>query len=195
MSLKHDVLAMIAAELDGRPSWGEVPALYAIRLSEPPRVPRMDLVPVPDQVWATGPGWRLADILTTVALRFAANAPELEGTMHDVYGVAFRAEGDGLLNLQPGTAETSEAMVAGLTHTIAQQPGSQEMRFGLAVDRAGRTYQCLHPRGGAPLDVISEPKQVGGFPRAESAGAFVEALDAIMCAITGRDMPQRRPGW
>lgn len=193
-SLKEKILAMLGAELDARPVWGEVPALYAIRLSEPPRVPNLSQVPVPDELWATAPGWRTADILSTVALRFAANAPALEGTMHDVYGVAFRAEGNGMISLEPGTAETSEAMVAARAHTIAQQPGSRELRFMLAVDRAGRTYQCLHPRDGEPLDVISEASPAG-FPRAETAGAFVRSLDAIMCAITGRDMPERRPDW
>lgn len=187
------VAAALAAEIAGRTAWDERPGLYFIRYGGGECSLRE--FPVTDAIWMSGPP---AQVLAGIADAVASPLATLmlgHATPPDLYGAAFYTEA-WIATAVTGTPEgddlVARAKAAG--GRVSKLADRIEARTMCAVDRAGTGYQVLQPRGRQAETAVWHPGSGDG--REFLAGAVPRALDRIVTALLGVDLPERpRASW
>jgi len=198
MGKLHDAIAAeMAAAVEGRVEWDELPMLYRLHLRD--RQPRLH--PIDLRTWghaAIALGMRPPEALSMIADmmeagRFRPPPDDPDGVLH---GMAFRHEGwwaygaDGEFALN--SAEGRLAMHHAKEHLIYTRPDRVEIRMMVAVDRAGITYQVIQPRGEERAErLIMFPNAAPEEPHA--TGLVVESLDrmvAQLCGVPAQPRPE-----
>jgi hypothetical protein len=125
---------------------------------------------------------RIADGGREFSALLQAAAPE------GLHGAAFRCEAWAVAGGKPGTERASEVMAASMARKLHLHPDRVESRCVYAVDRAGTTYSVMQARGEDEVKRAVSYRKPG---RAEVSGIIPCALDRIVTAVLGVDLPAR----
>jgi hypothetical protein len=179
------IQAAILEVAEERPRWDEPPALYRVHVRDgETHLVDMGIEP---QVWAASD---VQSVLTGMSLLMVAGnfKPRPDDPAGELVGMAFRNEAF-WVETELNDAQATHRMnkMAG-EHRLWQHPGRVEVRIVIAVDRHGITYQAMHKRSGETEQQMMLP----GRGEVQAAGAVVEALDAMVFALTGA-IPPKRP--
>jgi hypothetical protein len=179
------VTAAMAAEIRRRREWDERPGLYSVGYEGGKAFVRE--VPLPDSVWSSGPP---AQVLAAIADGAGAWAGELRKAVPPgLHGVAFFTE-QWMATAPHGTAAGDDLLrraraAGGRVSALADRV---EARAMWAVDRAGITYSAHQVRGSGEVKTdVSYPVAGQGY-----TGAIPRALDRLVTAFLGVDLPERQ---
>jgi hypothetical protein len=186
--LRDDVMEALA-EYVGRPNgWDASPEVFTVYVQG--RHVTLSPIPIPPDIWSRYEKPSLALEALAEALSGQRGAlivpPGKSGSLHAVALVheAFWVDVD---RSDPQEERRVQAFVD--QGRLRDHPMAREIRFAVAVDRDGVTYQARHVRGkvGTEHDML-----LPGEPDAQASGIVVEALDRLVEALTGAK-PQQRP--
>jgi hypothetical protein len=128
---------------------------------------------------------RIAGGLGDFSWLLQASAPE------GLHGAAFRCESWAVDAGMPGTERRSEVSAASMGRKLHEHPDRVESRCVYAVDRAGTTYSVIQGRG---QDEIRRHVAYRKPGRPEVSGIIPDALDKLVTALLGVEMPARARG-
>lgn len=181
------VLDALAAEVTARTEWDEAPALCFLYLHEGKCHVRP--ISIPDSLWASDAPPRIlegiADCLGEFSWLFQPAAP---GELH---GAAFRCEMWEVRGDPADAAGFARAEADARARRLYTRPDRVETRSIWAVDRAGITYDVTIER------VTGEVRRQARWPKPgvpAITGAVPDALDKLVTALLGVEMPARSRG-
>jgi hypothetical protein len=128
-----------------------------------------------------------------VLARLAEGAGEFSGLLSAVapeglHGAAFRCEAWMVQGGKPGSKREREVAAASRARTLDTHPDRVEARCMYAVDRAGNTYSATLARGEALVKRSVAYRKAG---HADFAGIIPDALDRLVTALLGVELPAR----
>lgn len=177
------VLNALAAETRSRPRWDEPPHLYFAYVSHGQC--RLESAGVPDTVWGERPAHDLAALADAVS--HAASAAPVRAKP-GLYAVVWRAEAFEFDHADPGTERFAQLVRDSDAGVMATRPDRREIRGITAIDRAGLVYDVKLTRDtGVLRKEVFPPDPVNGH-----VGTIINALDALITALLGVAMPERR---
>ena len=173
----------LAAEIRRRREWDEAPCLYTLYVEG--GQPSLGIIPLPDEIWASGPP---AQVLLTIAELAAGDARLFQAVAPaGLYGAAFRCEAWGIHAPAGDDAALRKMVEDGNARRVHERPDRVEVRQIWAVDRARTTYMASQERGsGEVLTDIRRPE-----PGMDHTGDIFEGLDRLVSAFLGVTLPAR----
>ena len=178
------VMDALVAEVKSRTEWDEAPALFFLYL-EGGRC-RPSPLPLPGEIWAM-------DAPPRVLARLAGGSREFSGLLQaaapeGLFGAAFRCEAWAVTGGKPGSERDREVTAASRARRLHVHPDRVESRCMYAVDRAGTTYAAMVARGEARVKRSVSYRKPG---RPDFAGIIPDALDRLVTAVLGVELPAR----
>jgi hypothetical protein len=191
MSKVQDVVSeALAAELLAHAQWDEPPALHTVYYRGGEAV--IGQVPVPDEVWASGPPAQVLASLASSVTRSPLHTGLLRALAPEyLHGIAFFSE-VWVVEARARTPEGDDLhkRASAVGYRVGKLPERREARSIICVDRAGVTYSVMQLRG--EDDIMRDmtyPKP--GSPPPATTGTVPEALDKMVTAFTGVTLPVR----
>ncbi len=184
--IQRAIMGLLESEVARPREWDGPPGLFLIAMEG--ATPHLAPLRVPPFVWDAD---RPPQVLEAIAegVNAAARRGRAPAPPQGLHGAAFFFEGWQLYN-DPADPEAMARIhrLAG-QHRLYTHPDRVEVRFICAVDRAGFSYQAALRRDTGELDSEVQRNRTG-----QSAGTIPEALDLLVAAILGVDLPPRPSG-
>ena len=189
----HDaVMAALVEHIEQAPQWDAPPELFMVYVLG--RQVTLSPMPLPPGAWCAfeSPAMALESLADALSGQHGALMvpPGPNGSLHAVAFVheAFWVDVD---TSDPHEARRVQALVD--RGRLRDHPAAKDIRFAVAVDRDGVTYNARHVRGaiGTERDV----QLPGGGADAQASGIAIEALDRLVETFTGAKPQQRPASW